>query len=62
MNFENLSIMSVCHVDAPQIVTSSEIQSELGETMERLGLPPNLLEGVAGIHERRYLERADPTE
>ena len=54
MNFENLSIMSVRHVDAPQIVTSSEIQTELCDTMERLGLPPNLLEGIAGIHERRY--------
>ena len=54
MNFENLSIVSVRHVDAPQVITSSEIQSELSETMDRLGLPPNLLEGVAGIHERRF--------
>ena len=54
MNFENLSILSVRHVDAPNVVTSAEIQSELGETMDRLGLPPNLLEGVAGIHERRF--------
>lgn len=54
MNFENLSIVSVRHVDAPQIITSSEIQSELSETMDRLGLPANLLEGVAGIHERRF--------
>ena len=54
MNFGNLSIVSVRHVDAPQIITSSEIQSELSETMDRLGLPPNLLEGVAGINERRF--------
>ncbi len=54
MNFENLSILSVRHVDAPNVVTSAEIQTELGETMDRLGLPPNLLEGVAGIHERRF--------
>ncbi|MGB0619258.1 MAG: 3-oxoacyl-ACP synthase III [Myxococcota bacterium] len=54
MNFENLSILSVRHVDAPHVVTSAEIQTELGETMNRLGLPPNLLEGVAGIHERRF--------
>ena len=54
MNFENLSILSVRHVDAPSVVTSAEIQTELGETMDRLGLPPNLLEGVAGIHERRF--------
>ena len=54
MNFENLSIVSVRHVDAPQVVTSSAIQAELAETMERLGLPPNLLESLAGIHERRF--------
>ena len=63
MNFENLSIMSVRHVDAPHVVTSSEIQSELSETMERLGLPPNLLEGIAGIHERRFWnEQTQPSD
>ncbi len=54
MDFENLSIMSVRHVDAPNRVTSAEIQSELRETMERLGIPRTLLETVAGIHERRF--------
>jgi len=54
MNFENLSIVSVRHVDAPHVVTSSAIQAELAETMQRLGLPPNLLESLAGIHERRF--------
>ena len=43
MNFENLSIVSVRHADAPHVVRSAEIQAELSETMERLGLPPNLL-------------------
>jgi 3-oxoacyl-[acyl-carrier-protein] synthase-3 len=63
MNFENLSITTVRHVDAPQVITSSEIQSELAETMERLGLPPNLLEGVAGIHERRFWnEQTEPSD
>jgi len=63
MNFENLSIVSVRHVDAPQVVTSSEIQSELAETMGRLGLPENLLEGLAGIHERRFWnEQTEPSD
>jgi 3-oxoacyl-[acyl-carrier-protein] synthase III len=63
MNFENLSILSVRHVDAPQIVTSAEIQAELCQTMERLGLPPNLLEGIAGIHERRFWnEQTQPSD
>jgi 3-oxoacyl-[acyl-carrier-protein] synthase III len=63
MNFENLSILSVRHVDAPQIVTSAEIQAELSQTMERLGLPSTLLEGLAGIHERRFWdERTEPSD
>lgn len=63
MNFDHLSIVSVRHVDAPQVVTSSEIQSELAGTMERLGLPANLLEGIAGIHERRFWnEQTEPSD
>lgn len=63
MNFENLSILTVRHVDAPHRITSADIQSELSETMERLGMPPNLLEAVAGIHERRYWnEQTKPSD
>jgi 3-oxoacyl-[acyl-carrier-protein] synthase III len=63
MNFENLSILSVRHVDAPHRVTSAEIQSELAETMARIGLPPNLLESLAGIHERRFWnEQTQPSD
>ena len=63
MNFENLSILSVRHVDAPHRVTSAEIQTELADTMARLGLPPNLLESVAGIHERRvWNEQTQPSD
>ncbi len=63
MNFENLSILNVRHVDAPHRVTSAEIQAELSETMERLGLPPNLLEALAGIHERRFWnEQTQPSD
>ncbi len=63
MNFENLSILTVRHVDAPHRVTSREIQTELSDTMERLGLPPNLLESLAGIHERRFWnEQTQPSD
>ncbi len=63
MNFENLSIVSVRHVDAPHRVTSAEIQAELAETMQRLGLPPKLLESLAGIHERRFWnEQTEPSD
>jgi 3-oxoacyl-[acyl-carrier-protein] synthase-3 len=54
MNFENVSIASVRHVDAPHRVTSAEIQERLAETMERLGVKSDLLESLVGIRERRY--------
>ncbi len=63
MNFDNLSILSVRHVDAPHVVTSEEIQAELGETMDRLGLPRDLLQSLAGIHERRFWnEQTEPSD
>ena len=63
MNFENLSIVTVRHVDAPHVVRSEEIQAELSGTMERLGLPSNLLESLAGIYERRFWnEQTQPSD
>ncbi len=63
MNFENLSIVTVRHVDAPHVVRSAEIQAELSGTMERLGLPSNLLESLAGIYERRFWnEQTQPSD
>jgi 3-oxoacyl-[acyl-carrier-protein] synthase III len=54
MNFEKVSIVSVRHVDAPHRVTSADIQEQLAETMERLGVRFDLLESLVGIHERRF--------
>ncbi len=54
MDFENVSIVSVRHVDAPHRVTSAEIQERLAETMQRLGMRSDLLESVVGIRERRF--------
>ncbi len=54
MDFKNVSIVSVRHVDAPHRVTSAETQARLADTMERLGVKPDLLESVVGIRERRF--------
>ncbi len=63
MIFENLSIVGVRHVDAPHRITSAAIEAELAETMHRIGLPPNLLESLAGIRERRFWdENVQPSD
>jgi 3-oxoacyl-[acyl-carrier-protein] synthase III len=53
MNFKNVSVLSVAHVDAPHRVTSEEIEHKLAPTMKRLGIRPDLLRDLSGIMERR---------
>lgn len=48
------SVLSVVAVEAPVVVTSAELDVQLAPAYERLGLRPGLLEGLAGIHERRW--------
>ena len=50
----NTSILSVCAVDAPHVVTSAEIDEKLADTYRRVGLRPGLFERLAGISERRW--------
>jgi 3-oxoacyl-[acyl-carrier-protein] synthase-3 len=56
MRFENVSILSIEHVDAPVRVSSEEIEARLAPVIERLGVQPDLLRQVSGIHERRFWE------
>ena len=56
MRFENVSILSLAHVDAPIRVTSAELCDQLAPVMSRLGLRSDLLAGASGIIARRYWE------
>ena len=53
MNFNNVSVLSVSHLDAPHRVTSEEIERRLEPTMKRLGIRSDLLRQLSGIMERR---------
>ena len=48
------AIVSIAHVDAPEVVTSAHFDALLAETYERVGGQPGLLESLAGIRERRW--------
>lgn len=50
----NTAILAVSAVEAPHIVTSAQLDERLSATLLRLGLRPGLLQGLAGIHERRW--------
>lgn len=52
--FADTAILSVSIAEAPIVVTSAEFDDALAHTYERLDLRPGLLEGLAGIVERRW--------
>lgn len=54
MLFNNVSIHSIAHLEAPNRFTSTEISLRLAKTLKRLRLPLNYLERTTGIEERRF--------
>ncbi len=56
MLFQNVSIASLAHIDAPRSITSAEINERLRPMLERLGIRVDVLGDVAGIHARRFWE------
>ncbi len=53
-NLKDTALVSVAHVDAPEVVTSASFDEILADTYERVGAQPGLLENLAGIRERRW--------
>jgi len=53
MLFQHVSIASVAHIDAPNELTTDEINARLKPTMDRLGIRADVLGEVAGIRSRR---------
>lgn len=51
---ENVSILSVCAVEAPIVATSASFDDRLSETYARTGMRAGMLEELAGVHERRW--------
>lgn len=52
--YRDTAVLSVTAAEAPIIVTSTEIDAQLAMAYERTGLRPGMLEGLAGITERRW--------
>ena len=52
--FSDTAVLSVAIAEAPIVVKSAEIDVALADTYERLDVRPGLLEGLAGIVERRW--------
>jgi acyl-CoA:acyl-CoA alkyltransferase len=56
MLFKNVSIAGLAHIDAPRVMTSTEVNDLLRVTMDRLGMTTDVLQDVAGIYARRLWE------
>jgi 3-oxoacyl-[acyl-carrier-protein] synthase III len=54
MQFKNVVIQSLAAVDAPVVMTSSEIGERLRPAMDRLGIRQGLIEEITGIETRRF--------
>lgn len=52
--YRDTTIVSVAIADAPIVVTSADFDAQLAETLTAVGLRPGMLEGLAGITERRW--------
>lgn len=51
---KNVSILSVCAVEAPIVATSASFDDRLSQTYARTGMRPGMLEELAGVRERRW--------
>ena len=56
MRFQNVSIFGIAHIDAPNRVSSEEMEQRLAPTLQRLEMRPDLIRNLSGIIERRILD------
>ncbi|GAA2017648.1 3-oxoacyl-ACP synthase III [Nakamurella flavida] len=54
--FANTTVLAVCAIDAPRVVTSAEIDERLADVYTRVSLRPGMMQRLAGIAERRWWE------
>ncbi len=52
--FRNTSVLAVCAIEAPRVVTSDELDTRLADVYRRVGLRPGMMQRLAGITERRW--------
>ncbi|NLS08790.1 3-oxoacyl-ACP synthase III [Nesterenkonia sp. MY13] len=53
----NAALLSVAEVEAPEVLTSKDLDRRLADALKRLKLPTGLLQRVAGVRSRRNWRR-----
>ncbi len=63
MRFENVSILSVAAIDAPNRVTSAELEARLSPFFKRIGFTSGVIASLSGVVARRFWdEGTQPSE
>jgi len=58
MRCDAVQILSICHIEAPEILSSEEIEGRLAPLLKRLAIPVGILKKLSGI-ESRHMFPAD---
>jgi len=54
MQYQNVVIEGLSTIDAPNVVSSTWLEEQISDTMNRIGIPKGQLEGLTGIKNRRF--------
>lgn len=54
MLFSSVSVASVAYVDAPQRVSSRDLEDQLAPLLKRLGIAPGIIASLSGVQARRF--------
>jgi 3-oxoacyl-[acyl-carrier-protein] synthase III len=60
VQYTKVSVAGIAHVDAPQRILSSEIESRLAPALRRMGIPNGILKKLSGIESRQMFDPAFP--
>ncbi|WP_168583048.1 3-oxoacyl-ACP synthase III [Gephyromycinifex aptenodytis] len=55
----NTTLLAACSVDAPEVITSEDLDARLAPAYERFGLKGGRIEGLAGVAERRWWPKGE---
>ena len=60
MRYSNVQMSGIAHIDAPERVTSEDIENRLAPALKRMGIPNGILRKLTGIESRQMFDPSVP--
>ena len=60
MRYSNVQMSGIAHIDAPDRVTSEDIENRLAPALKRMGIPNGILRKLTGIESRQMFDPSVP--